>query len=122
MNPDFLRWTCVWLVLCVGGFFGVRSVWIINPVIQILIATNIVTLILMMLDKILASSRSRRIPENVFYLATFFGGSIGMLVGMQLFRHKTKKISFQLMVGVLVLVQVIIILWMTRPELFSPML
>jgi len=70
-----------------------------------------VTFVLMLLDKMAASMRIRRIPEFVLYLVTFFGGSIGMLVGIYLFHHKSRKVSFQFVVGLLVLVQVVFVLW-----------
>lgn len=74
---------------------------------------------MVLLDKIAASQRMRRIPEKVLYVATFFGGSIGMLVGMFTIRHKSRKVSFQFVVGVLVLLQIVLLMWYFDPELFS---
>lgn len=44
-----------------------------------------------------ASTRvnARRIPEMRFYITALLGGTPGVLLGMYLFRHKTKKVSFQ---------------------------
>lgn len=38
---------------------------------------------------------ARRIPEMRFFVTALLGGTPGVLLGMYLFRHKTKKVSFQ---------------------------
>ncbi|MEK7614823.1 MAG: DUF1294 domain-containing protein [Patescibacteria group bacterium] len=106
MNPDFLRSFILWILLVIGGYFGVTYFFILPFLLSFFLALNIATLTLMALDKLFASLHVRRTPENVFYLATFLGGSIGMLLGMFLFRHKTRKTSFQFVVGFLVLAQI----------------
>ncbi len=65
----------------------------------------------MSIDKVQAQVRGWRVPERLLYLASFLGGSVGALVAMNLFRHKTRKISFQLVLAALILLQVIIILY-----------
>ncbi|CAD0003782.1 DUF1294 domain-containing protein [Flavobacterium salmonis] len=45
-------------------------------------------------DKYQAQKNKRRIPENTLFSLAFFGGSIGLLLAMLLFRHKTSKSSF----------------------------
>ena len=63
--------------------------------IKYLTTINIIELILMGLDKLLAKKKLYRIPEIVLLIIPFLGGSIGGLLGMILFRHKTKKIKFK---------------------------
>jgi len=56
-----------------------------------------------------------RVPEVVLHLLTALGGSIGSFAGMQIFRHKTQKKSFQLVFWAIVIIQiVVIILLLTR--------
>ncbi len=105
--------------MCVALYFGTGYFLDLDWVLRLLLTTNIVTFTLVLLDKIAASAKMRRIPEKVLYVATFFGGSIGMLVGMFTIRHKSRKVSFQLMVGVLVLLQMVIVLWYFDPTLFT---
>jgi uncharacterized membrane protein YsdA (DUF1294 family) len=119
MNPDFSRWLVLWMVMCVALYFGIGYFIELNWVPRLLLTTNFVTFTLVLLDKIAASARMRRIPEKVLYVATFFGGSIGMLVGMFTIRHKSRKTSFQFVVGVLVLLQIVILLWYVDPTLFT---
>ena len=83
----------------------------------ILIVWNVITFSCMLLDKWFASVRMRRISEKAFFLMTFLGGSIGVLLGMFLFRHKTQKTSFQIVVGVIVLLQIALIVWFLDPML-----
>jgi uncharacterized membrane protein YsdA (DUF1294 family) len=45
-------------------------------------------------DKIKAQRQQWRTPESVLIGFGFFGGSIGALLGMKVFRHKTKHWYF----------------------------
>ena len=38
---------------------------------------------------------ARRTPEATLWLLMLLGGSVGALLAMNYFRHKTKKLSFQ---------------------------
>jgi len=114
MNPDVKQWIGIWLVLCCVGYLAMSYFYPLFWPLQLLAVTNTITLVLVVLDKFFASMRSRRVPEVVLYIATFFGGSIGMSIGMFLFHHKTRKVSFQFVVGLLVLIQVGLIAWMMK--------
>ncbi|MDA6072623.1 DUF1294 domain-containing protein [Flavobacterium sp. AC] len=59
-------------------------------------------------DKRLAIKQKRRIPENTLFTIAFFGGAIGLLVAMLLFRHKTSKPSFILKFSAIVFIQIAI--------------
>ena len=62
-----------------------------------LIIINLVSLILYGLDKYKAIHNMWRIPEIVLILVSFLGGGIGSILGMIVFRHKTKKLSFKIL-------------------------
>lgn len=47
-------------------------------------------------DKRRAQHDGRRIPEKTLHLMALFGGWPGALAGQQFFRHKTRKLSFQI--------------------------
>lgn len=111
MKPDTSRWILIWIILLVAGYLTLHFFYPLEWPIQLLITTNLITFVLVLIDKMSASMLIRRIPEKVLYIATFFGGSIGMLVGMFLFRHKTRKVSFQFVVGLLVLIQIAFVVW-----------
>jgi len=60
-----------------------------------LIAINLLGFALMGDDKARAKRKKRRIPERRLFLAAFFGGALGVLLGMNRFRHKTLHTSFR---------------------------
>jgi uncharacterized membrane protein YsdA (DUF1294 family) len=61
-----------------------------------LLLMNLVGISSMFLDK--RNSRikgGRRTPEKTLFLIALAGGAFGSLTGMQMFRHKTRHLSFQ---------------------------
>ena len=66
-------------------------------------ALTVTAFILMGFDKRISGSRVMRVPEHVLWGLAAIGGSLGMFLGMQVFRHKTKKSSLQIvLLGILV--------------------
>lgn len=59
-----------------------------------LLLINVIAFFLMFSDKIFAKRRARRIPESTLMLSGALGGSIGAILGMYIFRHKTKHRKF----------------------------
>lgn len=59
-----------------------------------LLVINLDGLILMRVDKSRARRGRRRIPEATLFLVAALGGSVGVLIGMYAFRHKTQHDSF----------------------------
>jgi len=55
---------------------------------------SLITLVLYLIDKIRAMNGDWRIPEKVLLGFSFFGGAVGGLIGMLLFRHKTRHWYF----------------------------
>lgn len=107
----------LWIVLIVISITTLFNFTDWHWLLVLLLSSNISTFITMGFDKLQASSRGSRIPEVMFYLMTFFGGSIGMLAGMYTFRHKTRKVSFQFFVYLMILIQIALIFWLGDVEL-----
>ena len=59
-----------------------------------LIIINIFLFLLYGIDKLLAIKKKRRISEYTLLIISLFGGSLGAIIGMILFHHKTRKIKF----------------------------
>ncbi len=73
---------------------------------------NIVTFFYFGFDKMKAIfNRGRRVPEKVLWFLTFIGGTIGALLGMWFFQHKTSKLSFQAGVAIILSLQIVGILF-----------
>lgn len=70
-----------------------------------LILINAAGLVLMLLDKRYAIRGTRRIPEATLMSAAALGGSVGVWLGMYLFRHKTRKPKFYLGVPLILAAQ-----------------
>lgn len=70
---------------------------------------NIAVFILAGYDKYQARKNKQRIPENTLFLLEGIGGTLGLLLAMLLFRHKTSKSSFILKFSAIVFIQILII-------------
>ena len=55
---------------------------------------SIILCVFMYIDKQRAIKQEWRIKENTLFVLAILGGAIGGVVGMYLFRHKTKHNSF----------------------------
>ena len=60
-----------------------------------LLAVNLVAFLLMGIDKRKAKKDAWRIPEKTLFLPVLLGGSLGGILGMRTFRHKTKHWYFR---------------------------
>lgn len=74
-----------------------------------LLAANFLALTLCGVDKYAAQHGRPRIAEIVLLLVALGGGSAGMLIGMHLFRHKTRKASFQVILVLILILQIALI-------------
>lgn len=62
------------------------------------IVINLLSFLLYGLDKYKAIRQEWRIPERALLLMAFVGGAFGALSAMRIFRHKTRKGRFRLMI------------------------
>lgn len=97
-HNDFL-----WAV--VGSPWGLLACW--------LVLINLVTFLAFGLDKWKArrkekNEKVRRVPEKTLLLLAALGGSVGALLGMRAFHHKTLHRAFRLGVPVILALQIIL--------------
>lgn len=62
------------------------------------------------LDKKKAKKHSFRIPEKVLLTLSFLGGSLGTLIAMHCFHHKTQKTIFKVGVPLLLIINIFMII------------
>lgn len=83
-----------------------------NGLYAYLFIINALGFALMRLDKIRARKNRWRIPERTLMAVATLGGSLGSLLGMYCFRHKTKHPKFTCGIPVILLLQLaILLLW-----------
>lgn len=76
----------------------------------LLILWNLIVFLLMGIDKYKAKHHHYRISENTLLLCSFCLGSVGGLLGMIGFHHKTKKRKFQICLPLALILQLSIYL------------
>ncbi len=74
-----------------------------------LLITNLITFIVFGIDKRKAVKGRWRIPEKTLLLMGLVFGSVGQLLGMKVFRHKTNKWYFWFCGMLSLAVQIVII-------------
>ena len=72
---------------------------------------SVVLLVMMKADKERARRNQYRISEKTLWITAILGGAIGGVIGMQLFRHKTKHLSFRLGFPLLALLDVSVLVF-----------
>lgn len=65
-----------------------------NYIILYILLINLIAFALMGIDKRRAVRHTWRISEKTLFLSALFGGSLGALLGMRAFRHKTRHWYF----------------------------
>lgn len=73
-----------------------------------LLIINAAGFVLMLADKLKAKRNLWRIPEATLMGVAVLGGSIGSLMGMYTFRHKTKHPKFTIGIPVILALQVVL--------------
>lgn len=74
-----------------------------------LLIVNAAGFLLMLIDKRKAIRHRWRIPEKTLFLTAAIGGSIGSIIGMYTFRHKTKHLQFTLGMPAILVVQLVLV-------------
>ena len=80
-----------------------------------LLMINLVTFFVFGIDKWKAKRKEkketvRRIPEKTLFLLAVLGGSLGALVGMRVWRHKTQHMSFKFGIPAILVLQLAVLL------------
>ena len=91
---------------------GPALVILLSAIFWYLLIANLLGLILMGVNKRKAKKGRWRIPEAMLFLVAALGGSLGIILGMYLFRHKTKHRSFTIGMPMILIVQIAILLWL----------
>lgn len=75
-----------------------------------LIIINAVGWLIMLIDKQKAKRKAWRIPEATLMGVAAIGGSLGSLIGMYQFRHKTKHRKFTIGIPLILIIHAVLML------------
>ena len=84
-----------------------------------LVIINLIAFFAMYIDKKKAKYGRWRIPEKTLLIIALLGGSIGTMIGMNLFRHKTQKLKFTLLVPLFLIIHIFLAFFAIRGGDFS---
>ncbi len=104
----------------VGIFLGMVATMVLAgklsfTVLVLYLAASVVTFFAYGLDKSAAQKRQWRIREDSLHLLALVGGWPGGFVAQQIFRHKTRKRSFQVIFWGTVLLNLAMLCWLLSP-------
>ena len=83
-------------------------------VLSIMAAVNLFAFVLYGVDKVKAKKGAWRIPEATLLLVAFLGGSFGALLGMEVFRHKTRHLKFRILVPLFLILHIALAVYMVK--------
>ena len=87
---------------------------VIKSIIFYYVVVNLVAFIMYGIDKNRAIKKEWRISEKSLILVSVAGGAFGALLGMHVFRHKTRHIKFQLIIPLTVIVHFVVIYFLIK--------
>ena len=79
------------------------------------LSINLISFLAFGFDKYKANRNKRRLKNGLLLGLSFIGGAIGGLIGMNVFRHKTKKAYYKIGLPLMILMQVLmLVLFMNK--------
>ena len=82
-----------------------------QTIVYILIVINVITFLIYGIDKWKAKQGSWRISEASLLILAVIGGSIGALLGMKVWHHKTMHKKFQFGIPMIIVAQIALVIW-----------
>ena len=73
-----------------------------------IVVINALALALMLIDKYKAKKNLWRIPEATLLGISAIGGSLGAIIGMRLFHHKTRHLKFSVGLPILLVIHILL--------------
>ena len=73
---------------------------------------NVITFLIYAIDKWKAKKNRWRIPESILLLLAVLGGSIGALMGMKIWHHKTMHKKFKYGIPLIMILQIGMLLYL----------
>ena len=90
-----------------------QAIFTTRNIIIYLVVINIFTFLAMWWDKHEAKVGDWRISEKALFILVLLGGGIGGILGMYVFRHKTKKWYFRFGFPIILILEIILAVYLT---------
>jgi len=87
---------------------------LILKILLYLLVVNVITFLMMGFDKHEAKKGNWRVSEKTLFTLVVLGGSIGGILGMFTFRHKTKKWYFRFGFPIILILQILVVIDLVR--------
>lgn len=94
---------------------------VIIAIVTYLVIMNLIGFAIMGVDKWKAKHHAWRIPENTLFIVAIIGGSLGAIIGMYTFRHKTRHWYFVYGLPAILALQIVIISYLIGSGRFTIM-
>ncbi len=91
----------------------IAAIFTTKNIIIYLVVINILTFLAMWWDKHEAKVGDWRISEKALFILVLLGGGIGGILGMYVFRHKTKKWYFRFGFPIILILEIILAVYLT---------
>ena len=75
------------------------------------VVINLISFVTMFYDKKQAIKNRYRISEKTLFTLAFLLGGVGIYLGMVIFRHKTKHITFKLFIPIIICINFSILIY-----------
>ena len=105
VTPEFRKALTDFILTVIGSPWGWLAIW--------LVLINLVTFFVFGVDKLKAKRKEkresiRRVPEKTLFLLAAVGGSVGALLGMKVWHHKTLHKTFRYGIPAILILQILI--------------
>jgi len=91
---------------------SITDIFTLKNILVYLLMINLIGFLMVWSDKRKAKKGKWRIPEQTLFIVTAFGGGIGTIAGMYIFRHKTQKLKFTLGLPTLVILEIALVIYL----------
>lgn len=86
-----------------------HNLLILSPIVLL----NLITFIVYGIDKLKARKNKWRIPDSTLMLLAIIGGSIGALLGIKVWHHKTLHRKFRYGIPMIILAETALVIYFT---------
>ena len=82
-------------------------------ILSLIVLLNLITFVVYGIDKLKARKNKWRIPDSTLMLLAIIGGSIGALLGIKVWHHKTLHRKFRYGIPMIILAETALVIYFT---------